>query len=205
ARFRCFQDFNCTPEASFGNSQGTADQFNFLVGFRFTFRPEEAVGCSDTNFVCSQRLRAAKWEICGNKCRFYTAFSQKMHENFFVRRRLPGFSLHFAFELAEHDKLIGVGLLAASINLQIAQDQRALAVLLQENKWIWRPKLRRVQHVGIDLTRGNNQARCFVFSFAHRFSPASLRSVTALVIPSKARSGTSVPAHLELLSQNPIE
>src|SRR4029453_18105261 len=138
ARFRCFQDFNCTPEASFGNSQGTADQFNFLVGFRFTFRPEEAVGCSDTNFVCSQRLRAAKWEICGNKCRFYTAFSQKMHENFFVRRRLPGFSLHFAFELAEHDKLIGVGLLAASINLQVAQDQRAPAVLLQENKWIWR-------------------------------------------------------------------
>ena len=81
-----------------------------------------------------------------------------MRENFFVGRRLFGFSLHFALELAEHDEFVRIGLLATAIDLQIAQDQCALAVSFQKNKWIRRPKFRRVKHVGISLAGGDDQA-----------------------------------------------
>src|SRR5207249_11531727 len=90
-----------------------------------------------------------------------------MCQNFFVGRRLSGFSLYFAFELAEHDKLVGVGLLAASINLQVAQHERAFAVSLQKNKWIRRPELRRVKHVGIGLAGRNDETRWSCLWFTH--------------------------------------
>ena len=53
-----------------------------------------------------------------------------MREHLFIRRRLFRFSLHFALEFAEHDEFVRIGLFAAAIDFQIAQDQRALAVSL---------------------------------------------------------------------------
>ena len=113
-----------------------------------------------------------------------------MCQNFFVGRRLSGFSLYFAFELAEHDKLVGIGLLAASINLQVAQHERSFAVSLQENKWIRRPEFRRVQHVRIGFARGDDEAGLSISDFGFRISDFHFHLV---------------PAHLELFSQNPME
>src|SRR5215470_4213831 len=124
------------PDPGFSNSQGTADHFDFLVRFRFAFRPEKPVCRAHTDFIRGELLGVAKREICRNDYRFYTAPSQEMREHFFIRRRVFGLSLRLALELTKHDKFICIGLLASSIDLEIAQDQRAFAVSLQENKWI---------------------------------------------------------------------
>ena len=92
-----------------------------------------------------------------------------MRQNFFVGRRFFRFSLHFALELAEHDKFIRVGLLAAAIDFQIAQDKRAFAIALQKDEWIWRPKFRRIKHIGICLAGGDDETGWFCFSFGHEF------------------------------------
>ena len=83
-------------------------------------------------------------------------------------RRVGPFStsLHFSLELAEHDEFIRIGLLATSIDFQIAQDERALAISFQEDEWIRRPKLCRIKLVRIGFAGGDDQAGRFVFVFA---------------------------------------
>jgi len=55
-----------------------------------------------------------------------------MRQHFFRRGRLLGLTLHFAFELVEHDKLVRLCILLRSIDLQIAQDQDAFPLLLKK-------------------------------------------------------------------------
>src|SRR5262249_51657463 len=135
--------------------------------FRFAFWPEKPVCRAHTDFIRGELLGVAKREICRNDYRFYAAPPQEMREHFFIRRRVFGLSLHLALELTKHDKFICIGLLASSIDLEIAQDQRAFAVSLQENKWIRRPKLRGIKHVRVGLACGDDKAGGFAFCFAH--------------------------------------
>ena len=108
-----------------------------------------------------------------------------MCENPFIARRLFGFSLRFPLELAEHDEFIRVGLLAAAIDFQIAQDKRASPIALQKDEWIRRPELRRVKHVGIGLACGDDETGRFRFSFAH--VAILLRSIRIHVIQSEGK------------------
>src|SRR5437868_11466670 len=80
-----------------------------------------------------------------------------MSKNLFIRRRFARSALDFTLELTVADKFVRLRLLAAAIDLEIAQNERAFAVLLQKNKRIWRPEPGRVEQVGIGLTRGNDQ------------------------------------------------
>src|SRR5207253_8755776 len=108
--------------------------------------PKQSIRRADTDFVRSEFRCVAKRKICGNNCRSNTALFEKMGEHLFIGRRLFRFSLHLPLEFAEHDELIRIGLFATAIDFQIAQDQRALAVAREKNKWNGRPKLRRVKH-----------------------------------------------------------
>ena len=178
-----------------------AHHLDFFVRFRFAFRPEKAVSRANTDFIGGEFLGVTKRKIGRNDCRLYAALTQKMRNNFFVRRRLLRFPLHFVLKLAEHDKFICVGLLAASIDFQIAQDKRALAVSLQKNEWIGRPKLCRVQHIRVGVACSDNQARWFGFSFGHSMLVASLRPIAMLVIPSEERDlPRRVASHKQNLS-----
>jgi len=58
-------------------------------------------------------------------------------------------------------------LFAASIDFQIAQDQRPLAAALEKNERIRRPKLRGVKHVWVGLACSDDKARSNTFFFAH--------------------------------------
>src|SRR5712692_4413891 len=98
-----------------------------------------------------------------------------MCKNLFIERRVFGFSLHFAFQLTEHDEFVRVGMLATAIDFQIAQDQRAFAIAFEKDEWIGRPKFRRVKHVGIRVTGGDDEAGWFCFWFAHPFCYAAWR------------------------------
>src|ERR1700704_768183 len=112
-----------------------------------------------------------------------------MRENSFVGRRLFGFSLHFALDLAEHDEFICVGLLATAIDFQIAKDKRAFAIAFEKDEWIGRPKFRRIEHIGIRLAGGDDEAGWFCLSLAHLyrfFFYTRLRCMS-----SRAKRGTS--------------
>jgi hypothetical protein len=80
-----------------------------------------------------------------------------MCEDLFIERRLFGFSLHFALELAEHDEFIRVGLLATAIEFQITEDKCAPAIAFQKDEWVGSPKFRRVKNVGICLAGGDDE------------------------------------------------
>ena len=82
-----------------------------------------------------------------------------MRQDFFVGRRLLCLALYFAFELAEHDKLVRLRILLRPIDLQIAQDERALPVLLKKNERIADEDPCRVKHIGIGIAGRDNQTR----------------------------------------------
>ena len=88
-----------------------------------------------------------------------------MRQHFFVGRGLGTRPLHLVFELAVGQNLVRLGLLASAIDLEIAQDERSLAILLEKNKGIGREEARRVKHVRVILAGRDDQAR-FVFAFA---------------------------------------
>src|SRR3981081_3286667 len=89
-----------------------------------------------------------------------------MREHLLVGRRLFRFSLYFALQFAESNEFIRVRLLAPTIDLQIAQDERALAFLLQKNERVGRPELGRIKHVRILVAGGDDQS-CFVICSFH--------------------------------------
>ncbi len=91
-----------------------------------------------------------------------------MGEDFFVGGRLAALPLHFFFKNAVGQKLVRLRLFASAIDFEIAQDQRALPVLLEENKRIRREKARRIKHVRIVLARGYDEAG-LVFGFHNLF------------------------------------
>src|SRR5206468_9728699 len=97
-------------------------------------------------------------------------------------------SLHLAFKLAEHDKFICIGLFASAINFQVAQDQRTFPISLKKNKWIRRPKLRGVKHVGIGLAGRNDKTGLPISNSGFSISDFHL-----------------TPSHFQLLSQNPMQ
>jgi hypothetical protein len=97
-----------------------------------------------------------------------TALREEMGENLFVGGRLAAFPLHFFFKNAVGQKLVRLRLFASAIDFEIAQDQRALPVLLEENKRIRREKARRIKHVRIVLARGYDEAG-LVFGFHNLF------------------------------------
>ena len=113
-----------------------------------------------------------------------------MREHFFVGWRLFGFALHFALDLAEHDKFIRVGLLATAVDFQIAQHERAFAVSLQKNKGIGRPKSRRVKHIGIGFARRHDHPGFAISDFGFWILDFHF---------------LLVPPHFELFSQNPMQ
>src|SRR5439155_12431472 len=131
AWFGRFQNFNGAFESSLRNSQGMAHHFDFFLRFRLALRPEKSVRRADTDFICGEFLRVTECIICRNNYRSYAPSFEEMRKNLFIGRRFFGFPLHFAFELAEHDEFIRVGLLATAIDFQIAQDKRALAIAFQ--------------------------------------------------------------------------
>src|SRR5205823_14707521 len=87
--------------------------------------------------------------------------------------RLFCLALYFAFELAEHDKLVRLRILLRPIDLQIAQDERALPVLLKKNERIADEDPCRVKHIGIGIAGRDNQTRSFGFCCHFSMLPAS--------------------------------
>src|SRR6266478_9125943 len=119
-----------------------------------------------------------------------------MRENFFIERRLFGSSLYFALDLAEHDEFICVGLLATAIDLQIAEDKRAFAIAFEKDEWIGRPKLCRIEHVGIRVAGSDDEAGWFCFWFAHSSCYAAWRCrATASVAKSRDGRRSARPTH----------
>src|SRR5438094_9754371 len=92
-----------------------------------------------------------------------------MRQNFFVQRRLFGFSLYLALDLAEHDKFICVGLLATTIDFQIAQHERAFTIAFEKYEWIERQKFRLIKHVGIRLACSDNETGLVYFCIGHTY------------------------------------
>src|SRR5262249_2073774 len=161
------QNFDPALEPLFGDSQGSADHVDFFFRFRFALRQEESVRRADTDFVCDEFFRVTERKVCRNNYRAYASFFQKMRQNFFVGSRFFRFPLHLALEFAEHYEFVSVGLLTTAVDFQIAQDKRTSAIALQKDEWIRRPKLRRIEHVGIRIAVGNHEAGWFCFWFAH--------------------------------------
>src|SRR6266542_2667975 len=143
----------------------------------------------------------------------YASCFQEVREDLFVGRRLFRFSLYFALDLAEHDEFIRVGLLAAAIDFQIAQDKRAFAIAFQKDEWIWRPKFRCVKHVGIRFAGSDNEAGWFCFCFAHslllrRFELQGNRIGCQTVGWQAERppyTRNSASSHFKFSSQNPMQ
>src|SRR5207237_8878611 len=88
-----------------------------------------------------------------------------MGQDFLVGRCMPIFVLHFALQFIERNKFVRLGLPATAINLQLAQDQGALAILLEKNERIGREKSRRIQHVSVVFTSCDDQARGFICAY----------------------------------------
>ena len=86
-----------------------------------------------------------------------------MRQYFFIGGRLFRFPLHLALERAQHDKLVCLRLFLRPIDLQIAQNQRALAVLLKENKRVADKNSRRVKHISVRIARRNDETRRLSF------------------------------------------
>src|SRR4029077_8535888 len=166
--FRRRQNFDGAPQPGFGNSQRVFDHFDFLLGFCFALRPEKSVGRTEPDSTYSYLLRVAERKICRNDSRSDAAFPEKMGQDFLVRRCIPIFALRLALQFIERNKFVRLGLLATAIDLQIAQDQGAPAILLKKNEWIGRKKSRRIQHVRVAFTGGDDQARGFIS--AHSWS-----------------------------------
>src|SRR5436190_5557223 len=142
-------------------------QFDFLLRLRFPLGPEESVRRPHTDVISREFLRITKRKIRGNSRRSYTAFFEKMGKNFFVLWRSLLRSLYFALKLTEHHEFIRFGLFSAAIDFQITQDQCALTVALEKNKWIGGPELGGVQDIGIGIAGCYDQARGFILSCAH--------------------------------------
>ncbi len=106
-------------------------------------------------------------------------------------RRLLPCALQFAFELAQRDDLVCLRLFPRAIDLQVAENDGSLAVLLEKNKRVRDKEPRGVKHVGIVLARRDDQAS-FVFRFLSGAHLTFLSANPLLVIPSRARRrGTS--------------
>src|SRR5258708_39345375 len=90
-----------------------------------------------------------------------------MRDYFFKRRRLFRFSLNFAFELIERNKVIDLRGAAATAHLKIAQNDGALSILREKDKRVARPKLCRVKHIGVDVAWRDNESRHSIFGVLH--------------------------------------
>ena len=82
-----------------------------------------------------------------------------MRQHFLVRWSFGAFALHLFFKTAVRQNLIRLRLFAAATDFQIAQDERSLAVLFEENKSVRREEASRIQHVGIGLARRDDEVR----------------------------------------------
>src|ERR1043166_4495400 len=130
--------------------------------------------------VFASRSGQNKWLVERTRILFAAssaAYAQKMGEHFFIRRRLFRFALHFALELVERDELIRLRLFAPAAHFHVAQDKRALAVLLEKNEWVRREKPRCVKHVRVGFARGYNQARRSISNFGFWISGFHFRFV----------------------------
>ena len=78
--------------------------------------------------------------------------------------RFLAVALDLPLDFAQRHDLIHLRLAPATIDLEIAQDDRAFAVLLEKDEWIADEHARRIKHVGVALAVGNDEARLFASS-----------------------------------------
>ena len=81
-----------------------------------------------------------------------------MCEHLLVGRRCFRVALYFMLEFAQHDELVRFRRSLCPIDFQIAQHQRAVAVLLEKNERIPDKNTCRVKHIGIGVARRNDEA-----------------------------------------------
>jgi hypothetical protein len=164
-----------------------------FLGFRFAFRPEKSVGGAHSNFLGRKLLRVTEGEIRGHHRKTHAALPQKMRHHLLKRRRLLLCALHLALDLAEGNDLVRLRLLARAIDLEVAQNDGPLAVLLEKNEWVRHEEPCRVEHVWVVVARRDDETS-LVFRFLSRAHLTFLLANHLLVIPSRARRrGTSHP------------
>src|SRR5260370_32128961 len=143
-----------------------ADQLQLFVSLGFALRPEKSVGWCKIDIVLGELAGKAERKIRWHSRAFYSAFAEKMGKHFFIRRRLLRFALHFSLKLVQRNELVDLRRPAAAVHFQIAQNDRALSVLLEKNKRIARPELCRIKHVRVDVA-GRDDQSCSILSFCH--------------------------------------
>src|SRR5436853_464384 len=82
---RCLRAFQRARHSGFSEPQRATDQFQFLVGLGFPFRPKETVGCYKIDIA--EFPGEAERKICRHDRVFDSALAKKMSQNFFVGRR----------------------------------------------------------------------------------------------------------------------
>ena len=132
---------------------------------RFALRPEKAVRWLEPDFFRFELRAKPSGKFAGTSAERTFLLRQKMREHFFVGRRLGARSLHFFFKRAVGQNLVRLRLFASAIDLEIAQDERSLAVLFEKNKGIGREKTRRVKHVGVDFRSPRRSGGFCLFEF----------------------------------------
>src|SRR5207248_10783818 len=151
------QNFHPTLHPCFRDPQRALEQPNFLRCFLLSRRPEKPIARFQRDPLPLNLISKTQREISRYLRPLYSPFPQKMRQDFFVGRRLLCLALYFAFELAEHDKLVRLRILLRPIDLQIAQDERALPVLLKKNERIADEDPCRVKHIGIGIAGRDNK------------------------------------------------
>src|SRR5437667_3856605 len=134
AWFGPFQNFNRARQSFLGDSESMAHESKLGVGLGFAFRPEKAVGGPYSNFLGRELLCVSERKIRRHNRETHAALPQKMRHHLFKWRCLLLSPLHFAFDLAEGNDLVHFRLLARPIDLEVAQNDGPLAVLLEKNK-----------------------------------------------------------------------
>src|SRR5205807_4659290 len=102
-----------------------------------------------------------------------------MCEHFLVWRRCFRVALYFTLEFAQHDELVRFRRSLCPIDFQIAQHQRALAVLLEKNERISDKNTGRVEHIRIGVAGRNDEASglillCHETTVGQRFLAANV-------------------------------
>ena len=108
---RC-EHFDRARHSLFGNRQSAPHQPQFSLVLCFSFRPEKSVRCLHAESSCPLIRRAKpSGKLAGTTRRAHSALAQEMRKHFLERRRLLRVSLHFAFELAVGQNLVGLACL----------------------------------------------------------------------------------------------